>query len=291
MAVKENKGFRPSIEDLLVTEITVGGDALDRALLYEMTRDYTENGLRTLAGRVRERCNGFYAGVAGHEGWSAEERARTEKMVDKDVRSWLRPWVRLAGRMEWDIERMIMAGDDRRPYEEILSEEMLKCSGLPEYAPFLEREMKGFAFNRCVDNDADYRKLDPSLRTPELEVRFVEEYPWLVESRHESIIRDFRRMCTPVDGNPDIIGYRFKRPFLVQDDNVIAFQTWKFPDRTSCDYAVFASADESTGKAHAMMPVMDLPRRDRMTMLERMSDVLRYSRQKEHNKGLYRIKR
>lgn len=187
MAIKKDFGTSRSLQQDLIEELTVGGDRLDRAIFYRETKGMSDSELNALKERVRMRVMDFYTGLSErNEPWHEDMRGlidleRTRRFVDKGLESWFRPWTRLAGRMDEELESA--------PYsEERLSSVCEFFSAMPEYAPFLQREMKGYVHNRCVDMYLDYMKVSPGLRTPDLEKSFLENHPYLCEQKERDLL-------------------------------------------------------------------------------------------------------
>ncbi len=187
----ELKTLSPQVENLLVGEMTVGTDVLDRSYFYQLTKDMTQEQLDALRARVAERVEDFNRRVheeeAKREGLSMADMPllayeKERKGMEKELNSWFRPWTRLAGRIEFAMESREM-DSGKNLDEAMLSSIVGEFARMEEYAPYLERELKGFAFNRCVDRKLDYTKLPPELKTADLEKKFLEEFPFCVEAK------------------------------------------------------------------------------------------------------------
>ena len=154
MAIKKDYGAS-RLEQDLIEELTVGGDRLDRVIFYRETKGMSDSELDALKERVRKRVMDFYTGLfERNEPWHEPivvddmkvNLERTRRFVDKGLESWFRPWTRLAGRMDEELESGPCS-------EERLSSVCESFSAMPEYAPFLQREMKGYVLGsswRCL---------------------------------------------------------------------------------------------------------------------------------------------
>lgn len=189
MAIKNDFGTS-RLQKYLIEELTVGSDRLDRVVFYQETKGMGDSELEALKERVRKRVMDFYTGLSQrHEPWHGfiagddgkVDLERTRRFVDKGLESWFRPWTRLAGRMDAELESAPCS-------EERLSSVCESFSAMPEYAPFLQREMKGYVHNRCVDMHLDYMKVSPGLRTPDLEKSFLENHPYLCEQKEWDLL-------------------------------------------------------------------------------------------------------
>lgn len=91
-------------------------------------------------------------------------------------------WTWLAGRIEFAMESR--EKDSGKNLDEAMFSSIVgEFARLEEYAPYLERELKGFVFNKCVDRKLDYMKLRGELKTPGLVKKFLKEYPFCVEAK------------------------------------------------------------------------------------------------------------
>lgn len=195
---KAPAAFSPSIEDLLFNEITVGGDVLDRELFYQLTKDMSPQDLDDLQERVRARALSFYDGLYLEElkrtGKSLEDFPRQSfekdtQMVDKQLHSWFREWTRLAGRIDDAITRNRIVGAASFLDEELLSTLCALFARSKEYEPYKDRELKGYVFNKCIDNSLDYMKVAEALRDKDLEKTFMEKHPYLNESGQTGLLK------------------------------------------------------------------------------------------------------
>lgn len=181
MAINKNL---PSLEDLLVAQFTVGRDSVDRAAYYTLTSGFDGDALRSLEDRVRRGIDAFYAG----SGLSGEELVKKRRISEKLAKSWFRPWTRLAGRVEAGLGELV-ASRGRELDEKDFGNLMARFMGLPEYGPYLESHFKGFVYNRCTELFLDYSKLPDSLRSPVLDAKFAEDFPFCIDGK-ESVFLD-----------------------------------------------------------------------------------------------------
>ncbi len=178
--------FKPSLEDLLVDDLTVGGDVLDRAMMYMFTRDMNREALDALQGRVRGRVLKFYEGLrdAGHI--SETDFGRDVKVfVDKGVRNWFADWTLFAGRMEYQLDELKMKEGRLTPIThkdvEAVAEKALAS---PDCKPeWKDNNVLGWVRNRCVDESLDYTQVKPSLQYAGGLESFRRDYPELVREK------------------------------------------------------------------------------------------------------------
>lgn len=175
------------LERLLVDELTVGGDTLDRAFFYQLSSGMSETQLASLRESVKEKAERFYENVQKEHvalggNLDGKEWQKTEKFIQKSLDSWFSPWTRLAGRMEEEIGLQVDLDEKR------LSDILLSFIHLEEYKPYLDREFKGFVSNRCFDLGFDYSKMASELRTPDLLKKWESDYPYLLESKEWDLL-------------------------------------------------------------------------------------------------------
>ena len=211
---------RIDLENTLVSRMSHGSEWIDRSQFYRLTRDMSQQELEALLGRVKGRClSEIESAQKGRVEFATKERDAgrmsaedfndyVRSSLDKDQRQlegmihhYANPWTRLAGRMENAIER------NEEACGHILNEQMLVSlvdyySALEEYRPYLDREMKGFIFNKCVDGYLDYTILSPSLRTSELEESFIKDHPYLVKSLEPMFLETIQHGRSSIMGVP-----------------------------------------------------------------------------------------
>ena len=156
------------LKSMLVAEITVGPDALDRAYFYKLSQNFPESVMDALQKTVSAEAKGYYKNVRAMVGGDAE---RDNKFVDKQVKTWFSPWTRLVGRME-DIV-------DFSKFPDIngLIGLLEFFSILPECQPYLEKELKDFAVNCCENWGLNYLELPEKFRDPARERTFIKNHP------------------------------------------------------------------------------------------------------------------
>ena len=89
------------LKSMLVSEITVSSDVLDRGYFYKLSQNLSEPVMDVLRKIVSAESKQYYKNVRSMVGGDAE---RDNKFVDKQVKSWFSPWTRLAGQMEESID-------------------------------------------------------------------------------------------------------------------------------------------------------------------------------------------
>lgn len=274
MAVRNRAGnpLLPEIERMMVDELTVGGDVVDRSLVYAYTKNLAAEGVESLGRRVLGRALEYYDEVGKVQVMNDEERRRTRRMCEGMLKGWLGPWGRFAGRMEHEMDQAVMM-EGRTFDEPFLAESMDSFRKLPEAAQFPQDKFDGFVFNRCHEHWLDYTKLPERYRRDDLERSYREQFPWLVDSEHDRVLKDFRALCAPAKDDPDAKEYVLPRPFVIQDDYVTGVRVYAPKGGPATDYVVFRERDID---GPVMMPVKDLPKQDRRTVVQHLSDVLRY---------------
>lgn len=288
MAIKtrQTKAFLPEIESMMVDELTVGGDAVDRATVYAFTHDYTPERLQALRNRVLDRAMRFYEDLRKVQLTTDRDMESTRRMCEGMLKGWLSPWGRFAGRMEYEMDQAVMSGnlDYDIPF---LARSMDAFRTLPEAAQFPVDKFDGFVFNRCAEHFLDYTKLPERYRRDDLEKSYREQFPWLVGSEHDRVLKDFRALCVPSKDDPDTREYRLFRPFVIQDDIVTGIRVYAPQGGPVSDYVVFRERDMD---GQVMMPVKDLPAQDRRTVIERLSDILKYVAPRQDAKKAGRLR-
>lgn len=274
MAVRNRAGkaVLPDIETMMVNELTVGGDAVDRATVYAYTQGYSGEGIRQLGDHVMKRAGDFYEDLRKVQASTDDDMRRTRRMCEGMLKSWLGPWGRFAGRMEYEMDQAVMMKD--KVFDEtFLAESMDAFRKLPEAAQFPDEKFDGFVYNRCAEHFLDYSKLPERYRKEDLERSYREQYPHLVDSEHDHVLKDFRELCTPSKEYPDTTEFKLPRPFVIQDDYVTGIHVYSPKNGPVSDYVVFRQKDMD---GQVMMPVKDLPKQDRQTVIQHLSDILRY---------------
>ena len=286
---KEKFNPRESVFTLLLNEVTVGGDVLDRATFWHLTQDFSIRDLENLRSDVERAAVRYYDGIPGNTG---KEKERTDRFVRKTVGSWFRPWTRLAGRIEDTIDRVRL--DGKGPFdEESLAGICLAFSSREDYAPFLDREMKGFVLNRCTDLGLDYMKMPSGLRYPEGERVFLNDFPYLTESKDFDLLTAAYNMglsCTmdlaeaPSAANGYIGGEVRWTRFLPLEGLTVG--GWKVAGMGQIDYKDCTNAFVVLGDNEKAVPFYALPKEQRQAVLERVFVKERYQRGKAKTSGV-----
>lgn len=272
---------------LLLDELTVGGDALDRAFFYRLSSGISETQLASLRESVKEQAERFYENVQKEHvalggNLDGKEWQKTEKFIQKSLDSWFSPWTRLAGRMEEEIGLRVDLD------EKSLSDILLGFSRLEEYRPYLDREFKGFVSNRCFDLGFDYSKMAPELRTPDLLKKWESDYPYLLESKEWDLLSMAYKAGSPgkmnlqekpAESNGYIGGETCWSRYLnvvngptLPDGKVTGLGQIDYKDCTNA-FVVF------DGNARAMF-FEGLPREQKKAVLERVFDTVKYVHKK-----------
>ena len=169
--------FKPDIEKLLVDDLTVGGDVLDRSMFYIATRNMNDDQVQALRDSVKEKVMAYYAGIEMDAPNASMEKAEAD--TEKLLHSWFRPWTRLAGRLEYHLDK-IHQNDEGPVSLQHIESEARSAMADERYAPYIERELKGWIRNRCVDYGLDYTKLPEELQYAGAAENFKKEFPELV---------------------------------------------------------------------------------------------------------------
>ena len=292
MAIRKPQNMS-EIERLLVDALTVGGEALDRAHFFALTKEMSDTDLASFRASVKDRVLRFYEGVQKeHVSLGGElkpgEWKKTERFVERELNHWFGPWNRLAGKIEYDIEAYMIRLGGELLDERSLSSILLGYSRLDEYKPYLEKEFKGFVSNKCLDYSLDYSKMAPELRTGDLMKKWESDYPYLLESKEWDLLsmaynagtrRTVLLQEKPEPSNGYIGGEtRFTRylpvvlgPTLPQG-KVTAVGQIDYKDCTNA----FVVLD---GNARAMF-FEELPREQKKVVLERVYDTVKYALKK-----------
>ena len=228
-------------ENLLVDELTVGGDALDRAFFYTLTENLDDKGLRDLKAHVRVRLADYYAEVNKAQGLEGLTD-RDVRFIDKSVRSWFHPWTRIAGEME---VRLGDPGDDLVAYRDRLVNIARKALADPALEVYRDREIPGWTFNRCYEAGLDYTRLPADVKTPELEKKYAETHPYYVDSKEFDLLaraygmgRETTERIPPgavagLDGFRWSRAAEFSHPFLVDGKRATGLRFIDFEDCTN----------------------------------------------------------
>ena len=173
MAIKKRSNY---IEETLAYDIITGSESFDRGRFFLVTAGYNEKALRKLEERVKGRALEYYAGECRTDAEFEAKRGFVERLL----KSWFRPWNRLAGRMDCGLDDYFER-HGKRVDEKAFADFLLSYVSLPEYKPYLDREFKGYVYNKCVECYLDYTVLPEGLRTPELTEKFKVDYPFCME--------------------------------------------------------------------------------------------------------------
>lgn len=183
---RKNGSFTPSVEDLLFTETTVGGDVLDRAFFYELTEGWSPEALEALKERVTARVQDFYRGVASVQGTGPAETARDVESAARHVGMWFTEGSRLGGMLDSALEGFVRERGAANVTPEELSSFVDGFRERPQFASHSER-LVGWMYNRCREYGWDYTRVSDPYRTVDQVQLFIDGYPYLVEERR----RDF----------------------------------------------------------------------------------------------------
>lgn len=156
------------LKSMLVREITVGADVLDRAYFYRLSQNFSESVMDVLQKTVSAEAKEYYKNVRAKVGGDAE---RDNKFVDKQVNTWFSPWTRLAGRMDYTVDF------SKFPDINGLIVFLEFFSLLPECQPYLDKEFKDFAINLCEDWGLNYFELPEKFRDTAHERTFIKNHP------------------------------------------------------------------------------------------------------------------
>lgn len=183
---RKNGSFTPSVEDLLFTETTVGGDVLDRAFFYELTEGWSPEALEALKERVTARVQDFYRGVASVQGTDPAETARDVESAARDVGMWFTEGSRLGGMLDSALEGFVRERGAANVTPEELSSFVDGFRERPEFSSHADR-LVGWMYNRCREYGWDYTRVSDPYTTVDQVKFFIYGYPYLVEERR----RDF----------------------------------------------------------------------------------------------------
>lgn len=186
--VEKQISFRPDIETLLVDDLTVGGDVLDRAFFYLATKDMNDAQLQQLRDNVRKKAVDFYSNMDKKNDLPGHKDA--EKFVDKQLHSWFRPWTHLAGKLEHQLDEIHMS--DSGPVSlKVIEATARDAMADPAYANYINRELKGWIRNRCADYGLDYTKLPEDLQYEGAAETYRQMFPeYVKDTKIDTLTRD-----------------------------------------------------------------------------------------------------
>lgn len=210
MAIKKDnkrdgaKSPSRQLEDLLVGELTVGGDVLDRGLFYRLTEGMSEEQLGKIRETVKVKAESFYRRIREAEsrlepsnvGVPRIDLDRELRFIDKALHTWFRPWTRLAGRMDEALDNAMKDGFSILD-EKLLGKVLEPFLGIPEYRKYLDKEMKGYVYNRCAEWNLDYTQLPDSLKSQDMEDKFRLDFPFCVADMEWDLLSLAYNMGTP----------------------------------------------------------------------------------------------
>ena len=166
--------FRPDIETLLFDDLTVGGDVLDRSMFYIATRNMNEEQMQSLHDSVKEKVIAYYAGVDNDA--PNANMDKKEALTEKLLHSWFRPWTRLAGRLEYHLDK-IQESEAGPVTLQHIEAEARSAMANPAYAPYIDKNLLGWILNRCVDYGLDYTMIPKDLQYEGAAETFRKEFP------------------------------------------------------------------------------------------------------------------
>ena len=186
--INRESQFNPDIETRLVDDLTVGGDVLDRSMFYIATRNMNDEQVQALRDSVKEKVMAYYAGIEMDAPNASMEKA--EAYTEKLLNSWFRPWTRLAGRLEYHLDK-IQNGDEGPVALRHIEAEARDAMTDERYAPYIERELKGWIRNRCADYGLDYTKLPEDLQYEGAAETYRQMYPeYVKDTKIDTLTRD-----------------------------------------------------------------------------------------------------
>ena len=186
--INRESPFNPDIETLLVNDLTVGGDVLDRALFYLATKDMNDAQLQQLRDNVRKKAVDFYSNMDKKNDLPGHKDI--EKFVDKQLHSWFRPWTRLAGKLEHQLDEIHMSDSGPVSLKDIEATARDAMAD-PAYANYINRELKGWIRNRCADYGLDYTKLPEDLQYEGAAETYRQMFPEYVKNtKIDTLTRD-----------------------------------------------------------------------------------------------------
>lgn len=175
------------LEDLLVGELTVGGDVLDRGMFYRLTLGMSDEQLGKIRESVKDKAESYYRRIQEAElrlgpsngGSPRVDLEREFRFIDKALHTWFRPWTRLAGRMDDALDNAMKDGFSILD-EKLLGKVLEPFLGMPEYQKYLSKEMAGYVYNRCTEWKLDYTQLPDRLKSQDMEDKFRQDFPFCV---------------------------------------------------------------------------------------------------------------
>lgn len=104
-------------------------------------------------------------------------------------------WASLSGK----LDRAISWNEDRGSVidEKLLSSVLLAASRQDEFKPYLESSFKDYVSAECLGRRLDYLKMPQELRSPDLEMLWRREYPYLLEEKEFDLLGRAYQMGSP----------------------------------------------------------------------------------------------
>lgn len=174
MSIQNNNMRAPAAiaEDLLVNELTVGGDVLDRAYFWELTKVLNDRRMESLKERVRVRVADFYSGVNELEGRGPGLRDSDVSFIDRSLDSWFSKWSLAAGRMDSLLGE---PGDDLYAFRDRMVNIVRDALKDPNLKAYHKTEIPGWLYFRSGEASFNYMSLPDDVRSPEFEAKFKKE--------------------------------------------------------------------------------------------------------------------
>ena len=170
MALERKPKIRAKeLEDLLVMDLTVGGDVLNNEYFYVLSKDLSQKDMDDVRERAATRINDFYKGL------QAEGHIKELPEIDGDLDSWFRPFTRLSGELEFALGELKDVDEDK------LTSVVLSFARREDFAPYLQEELPKYIMLLCWQRQLDYTKLPGPMKTEECERHYIEHYPEYVE--------------------------------------------------------------------------------------------------------------
>lgn len=131
-----------NVSRVILEDIYLDDDSLDRASFYRMTKGYGDGELDDLRKRVRSGSEAFYK--ERYESGCVDRRVVEEELAynRRNLDILFSDWNRLAGRLDWRLNNL--AAHDGKVNAALIVEVARWAMNEPSYVPYRERELRGW---------------------------------------------------------------------------------------------------------------------------------------------------
>lgn len=292
---KYGEGLTDSCNKLvrcLVDELTHVEDVLDRATFYKLSMGLSETELINVRTTVKKQVLNYYEKVT-----NLPASETTIRLLERELKHWFRPWTRLAGAIENEIDnRMSVRLSSEQLDEKFLSSVLLNYLQCEEYKPYLDREFKGFVSNKCLEFGLDYSKMNPTLIKPGILSIWERDFPYLMDSKEWDILSmaynagnhcKMQLLEKPVLSN-GFIGDKVSWNSFLKVPLGPTFEVGKVTGLGQIDYQGCTNVFVIIGNSKKALPFDVLSKKQKHLVLERVFDAVRFSKCNELEKMVVR---